>query len=176
MPIAFHMLLLPLELPFSFITSSPYLQMSAVQYFSQFNIPVFCAPAARLCESVEGLCAPAGAHKPSTLSHKRLACEPGLVKKLLLGGLDSYSIVMLSAAKHLVARRVRPFAALRVTGIIFIFLDLSLYGTTMSRFCSLLHNNVLFETNIDAMSIVVLRAVKKDVFEWSSSQNCILKL
>src|SRR6266581_2887936 len=33
------------------------------------------APAARLCEDVEGLCAPAGAHKPSTSSLKRLACE-----------------------------------------------------------------------------------------------------
>jgi len=45
---------------------------------------VFCAPAARSCESVEGFCAPAGVQNPSTLSQNRLACEPSQVKKRLL--------------------------------------------------------------------------------------------
>jgi len=52
---------------------------------SQYAI-VFCASAMRLGDAVEGLCAPAGTHKPSTASLTRLACEPGLVQKQHLRG------------------------------------------------------------------------------------------
>src|SRR5437899_2705947 len=58
--------------------------LCSTRLLTSLCVTIFCAPAARSFESVEGFCAPAGAQKPSTLSRNRLACEPGQGKMQLL--------------------------------------------------------------------------------------------